>query len=133
MSPRAKEAIKPQKNNKLFEYIDHYVTSRNITWQELCVKKANVGNGVSTGIKKGATPQPATLIALAQAMGTLPLDLFREAGYITPSQYELLLQRSDLSDKELKLLELFKSLDDDSQDLWEKVGRAMLWRAEDRK
>ena len=133
MSPRAKEAIKPQKDNKLFKYIDDYVTSRNITWQELCVKKANVGNGVSTGIKKGATPQPATLIALAQAMGTLPLDLFREAGYITPSQYELLLQRSDLSDKELKLLELFKSLDDDSQDLWEKVGRAMLWKSEDQK
>ena len=133
MSPRAKEAIKPQKDNKLFKYIDDYVTSRKITWQELCVEKAKVGNGVSTGIKKGATPQPETLISIARAMNTLPLDLFREAGYITPSQYELLLQRSDLSDKELKLLELFKSLDDDSQDLWEKVGRAMLWRAEDRK
>ena len=133
MSPRTKEAIQPTENNRLFKYIDDHLNNRGITWQELCVEKAKVGNGVSTGIKKGSTPQPATLIAIANAMGTLPLDLFREAGYLTPSQYELLLQRSDLSEKELKLLKIFNALEEDAQRIWQEVGQAMLWRSEDQR
>lgn len=71
------------RGNTLAQYLNTWLAVHRTTAKWLA-ERAGVPHSVLSFIRRGGIPRPATLRALARAMGVPPSELFLRAGYLTP-------------------------------------------------
>ena len=109
-------ATKIELNSRLAREIDTWIKNRKKTWQGLFID-ATLTQGISTNIKRGANPHPTVLVKLAKAMNLPVYKLFYWAEYMTETEMEDFINKSDLTPKEIQLIETYRDLDEKHADI----------------
>ena len=115
-------ATKIELNSRLAREIDTWIKNRKKTWQGLFID-AKLTQGISTNIKRGANPHPTVLVKLARAMNLPVYKLFYWAEYMTETEMEDFINKSDLTPEEIQLIETYRELDPVHADIVLRVVR----------